>query len=139
MQETNIASHAHIRPPQRSATPHKSGESGALRTAPTSYELLRRLVLQKSWTCDKLPVLEGLSVLALDLVNLRDVLLPPTQAPGAAVQGNVLHCFVRMKKVGKVLERTKTDIKIRRGSLLAAQAQATVLGTTLNGHATQVL
>jgi len=51
----------------------------------------------------------------------------------------VLHCFLRMKKVGKVLERTKTDIKIRRGSLLAAQAQATVLGTTLNGHATQVL
>ena len=95
---------------------------GPLRTAPSSYELLRRLVLQKSWTCDKLPALEGLSVLALDLVNLRDVLLPPTQAPGAAVQGNVLHCFLRMKKVEKVLERTKTDIKIRRGSLLAAQA-----------------
>ena len=52
---------------------------------------------------------------------------------------DVLHCFLRMKKVGKVLERTKTDIKIRRGSLLAAQAQATVLGTALNGHATQVL
>ena len=34
-------------------------------------------------------MLEGLSVLALDLVNLRDVLLPPTQAPGAAVQGRV--------------------------------------------------
>ena len=42
-----------------------------------------------------------------------------------------------MKKVGKVLERTKTDIKIRRGSLIATQA--TVLGTALKGHATQVL
>lgn len=112
----------------------------ALRSAPEMYQRLHTLVRLRNWTCVKLPILEGLSVLARSIESIR-LLLPtllPAAMPNPVLHGNgsILPTIALIKYQGGEITRAKNVLKFRAGGLAR---QARKLGALLYNELDRVL
>lgn len=114
---------------------------GALSTAIPSVSLLRDLLYPRNWTCPKMSMLEGYCALALHLNYLRNNLLQQTIAPAAAnaaLEDDLLHAFVTVRRMANALKDTKRFIKGIKSSDLVVR-RAVIIGDALLGTARDVL